>query len=69
MFGWRARIGCIHPRRGQLHTSMMEMAKVMLEGVYLNDVFLDGPQSQTLEDLVAMFPQLPVFSAMKEDSH
>ena len=58
MFGWRARIGCLHPRRGQLHTSMMEMAKVMPEGVYLNDVFLDGPHSQALEDLVAMFPQL-----------
>ena len=35
MFGWRARIGCIHPRRGQPHTSMLEMAKVMPEGVYL----------------------------------
>jgi hypothetical protein len=30
----------------------------MPEGVYLNDVFLDGPKSQTLEDLLAMFPQL-----------
>ncbi len=51
MFGWRARIGCIHPRQGQLHTSMIEMEKVMPEGVYLNDVFLDGPKSQAPEHL------------------
>jgi maleate cis-trans isomerase len=58
MFGWRARIGCIHPRKGQLHTSMIEMEKVMPEGVYLNDVFLDGPKSQAPEHLLEMFPQL-----------
>ena len=58
MFGWRARIGCIHPRKGQLHTSMIEMKKVMPEGVYLNDVFLDGPTSQAPEHLLDMFPQL-----------
>ena len=58
MFGWRARIGCIHPRKGHLHTSMVEMAKVMPEGVYLNEVFLDGPHSQALENLLAIFPQL-----------
>ena len=58
MFGWRARIGCIHPRQGQLHTSMIEMEKVMPEGVYLNDVFLDGPKSQAPEHLLEMFPQL-----------
>ena len=37
---------------------MIEMAKVMPEGVYLNDVFLEGPKAQALEDLLAMFPQL-----------
>jgi maleate isomerase len=58
MFGWRARIGCIHPRQGQLHTSMIEMEKVMPEGVYLNDVFLDGPKSQAPKHLLEMFPQL-----------
>ena len=26
-----SRIGCIHPRKGQLHTSMIEMEKVMPE--------------------------------------
>jgi maleate isomerase len=58
MFGWRARIGGIHPRQGQLHTSMIEREKVMPEGVYLNGVFLDGPKSQAPEHLLEMFPQL-----------
>jgi hypothetical protein len=37
---------------------MVKRAKVMPEGVYLNEVLLDGPHSQALEDLVAIFSQL-----------
>lgn len=58
MYGWRARIGCINPLRGDIPITAMEMEMAAPEGVIFNHTFLDGPHSLDPDHLRTMLPQL-----------
>jgi maleate isomerase len=58
MFGWRAKIGLIHPAAGTIHTGSTEMHMIVPEGVVLNDYYLNGPKSLSPEHLNEVWQQL-----------
>lgn len=59
LFGWRARIGFISPRRGKIHTSAIEMQMLAPDGVLVHTADLEGPRSLGREDCLAMLDEIP----------
>jgi maleate isomerase len=58
MFGWRAKIGLIHPGRGKINIGSIEMQMAAPEGVFLSDFYLDGPKSLAPEHINEVWEQL-----------
>src|SRR5262249_25267821 len=63
MFGWRAQIGFLSPRRGGVPTSLPELQAAAPEGVAFVGRNFEGPKSLGLDDLRAMAPQIASLSA------